>query len=158
LKNPDQTEWDQTLAAELQQRLPPRLFDAHAHLWRAGALLIFDEITIGWRLVHGGAHMKYGVDPDLAVFAKALGNGHPMAAVTGTPSAMSGAHDSFISSTYWTESVGPVAALATLRKLRQADAAAHVAAVGTSVQRIWRDAAGRAGLPVQVGGFRRLTS
>ncbi len=120
---------------------------------RAGALLIFDEITIGWRLVHGGAHLKYGVNPDLAVFAKALGNGHPMAAVIGTPAAMAGAHASFISSTYWTESVGPVAALATLRKLRQADAAAHVAGVGTAVQRIWRDSARRQGLAVQVSGF-----
>ena len=120
---------------------------------RAGALLIFDEITIGWRLVHGGAHLKYGVHPDLAVFAKALGNGHPMAAVIGTPAAMAGAHASFISSTYWTESIGPAAALATLQKLRQTDAAAHVAAAGAAVQRTWLDAAGRAGLPLKVGGF-----
>ena len=69
-----------------------------------------------WRLHCGGAHLKFGVMPDLAVFAKALGNGHPMAAVIGTVAAMSGANGSFISSTYWTESVGPVAALATLRK------------------------------------------
>ena len=77
---------------------------AGAH--RVGALLIFDEITIGWRLHFGGAHLKFGVSPDLAVFAKALGNGHPMASVIGTRAAMAGAHDSFISSTYWTEGVG----------------------------------------------------
>lgn len=120
---------------------------------RVGALLIFDEITIGWRLVHGGAHLNYDVNPDLAVFAKALGNGHPMAAVIGTPAAMAGAQASFISSTYWTESIGPAAALATLRKLRLRDTAAHVAAAGASVQRTWREAAGRAGLPVKVDGF-----
>ncbi|MCE5251715.1 aminotransferase class III-fold pyridoxal phosphate-dependent enzyme, partial [bacterium] len=66
---------------------------------RNGALLVFDEITIGWRLTCGGAHLKFGVVPDIAVFAKALGNGHPVAAIIGTPEAMEGAHSSFISST-----------------------------------------------------------
>ena len=42
-----------------------------------GAMLIFDEITIGWRLCHGGSHLMFGVNPDMAIFAKALGNGHP---------------------------------------------------------------------------------
>jgi glutamate-1-semialdehyde 2,1-aminomutase len=60
---------------------------AHA----AGALLIFDEITIGWRLRHGGSHLRFGVQPDMAVFAKALGNGHPIGAVIGTKAAMDGA-------------------------------------------------------------------
>ena len=77
---------------------------------RAGALLIFDEITVGWRLNHGGAHLQLGVDPDMAVFAKTLSNGHPMAAVIGTGEAMEGAHGSFIISTYWTDGVGPAAA------------------------------------------------
>ncbi|MEI8078888.1 MAG: aminotransferase class III-fold pyridoxal phosphate-dependent enzyme, partial [bacterium] len=120
---------------------------------RVGALLIFDEITIGWRLHFGGAHLKFGVTPDLAVFAKALGNGHPMAAVIGTRAAMAGTHDSFISSTYWTEGVGPVAALATLEKMQAADLPAHVARVGTRVQQQWRDSAVQHGLPVQVGGY-----
>ncbi len=120
---------------------------------RVGALLIFDEISIGWRLHFGGAHLKLGVAPDLAVFAKALGNGHPMAAVIGTAAAMSGANGSFISSTYWTESVGPVAALATLRKMRELDVPGLVARVGSRVQRGWEDSALRHGLPVQVGGY-----
>jgi len=120
---------------------------------RVGALLIFDEISIGWRLHFGGAHLKLGVTPDMAVFAKALGNGHPMAAVIGTVAAMSGAHGSFISSTYWTESVGPVAALATLRKMRELDVPAHVARIGNRVQRGWEESSRRHHLPVQVGGY-----
>ena len=128
---------------------------AGAH--RVGALLIFDEITIGWRLHVGGAHLKFGVSPDLAVFAKALGNGHPMAAVIGTRAAMAGAHDSFISSTYWTEGVGPVAALATLGKMQAADVPAHIARVGTCVQQLWREGAARHGLPVHVGGYPCLS-
>lgn len=123
---------------------------------RTGGLLIFDEITIGFRLHCGGAHLKFGVQPDLAVFAKALGNGHPMAAVIGTRRAMAGAHDSFISSTYWTESVGPVAALATLRKMQAVDVPGHVARVGARVQRAWEESAQRHGLPVHVGGYSCL--
>jgi len=120
---------------------------------RAGALMIFDEITIAWRLFRGGAHLKFNVEPDLAVFAKALGNGHPMAAVIGTARAMAGAHDSFISSTYWTEGVGPVAALAALRKMEAVDVPAHVARIGSQAQAAWRESAARHGLPVHVDGY-----
>ena len=120
---------------------------------RAGALMIIDEITIGWRLNFGGAHLKFGVFPDLAVFAKAIGNGHPMAAIIGTRAAMAGAHDSFISSTYWTESVGPVAALATIRKMQSVDVPAHVTRVGSRVQRFWDESGRRHGLPVHTGGY-----
>ncbi|MDD4103163.1 MAG: aminotransferase class III-fold pyridoxal phosphate-dependent enzyme, partial [Kiritimatiellae bacterium] len=120
---------------------------------RVGALLIFDEITIGWRLAVGGAHLKFGVKPDMAVFAKALGNGHPMAAVIGTAAAMSGAQASFISSTYWTESVGPVAALATVRKMCALDVPGHIARIGALVQEGWKASVLRHGLPVQINGY-----
>lgn len=115
-----------------------------------GTLLVFDEITIGWRLHFGGAHMKLGVQPDLAVFAKALGNGHPISAVIGTRAAMEGAHRSFISSTYWTEGVGPVAALAVLDVMAETDIPAHIAGIGAALQACWQDAAARHGLPVRV--------
>ncbi|MBN1642028.1 MAG: aminotransferase class III-fold pyridoxal phosphate-dependent enzyme [Anaerolineae bacterium] len=118
---------------------------------RCGALLIYDEITIGWRLRYGGAHMGLGVYPDIACFAKALGNGHPVGAVIGTREAMQGAHGSFISSTYWTESVGPVAALATLHKMRQVDVPAHVARIGSAVSALWRRQGERHGVPVTIG-------
>lgn len=118
----------------------------------AGALVIFDEITIGWRLVHGGAHLRFDVTPDMAVFAKAMGNGHPVAAVIGTAEAMEGANASFISSTYWTEAVGPVAALATLRKLREKNVVDHVAHAGTELMRMWLEKGAQAGLPIIVSG------
>lgn len=119
---------------------------AHA----AGALLIFDEITIGWRLCHGGSHLRFGVNPDIAVFAKALGNGHPIGAIIGTKQAMDGAQTSFISSTYWTEGVGPTAALATLRKLKEQDVVAHVARIGRLMMDVWRSMGAKHGLPVNV--------
>ena len=79
-----------------------------------GILLIFDEVKTGFRIARGGAAEFFGIKPDLASFAKAIGNGHPMAAIIGTRQAMAGAHESFISSTYWTEGVGSAAALATM--------------------------------------------
>ncbi|MGI5817846.1 MAG: aminotransferase class III-fold pyridoxal phosphate-dependent enzyme [Armatimonadota bacterium] len=125
---------------------------------RCGALLVFDEVSIGWRLEHGGAHLRYGVVPDLAFFSKALGNGHPIAAVIGTSEAMVGAHDSFISSTQWTESIGPTAALATLEKLERRRVTEHVSQIGSSVRELWRRSAVEHGLPLVVReGFACLT-
>ncbi len=121
---------------------------------RCGALLVYDEVSIGWRYRLGGSHLAFGVNPDLAIFAKALGNGHPIGAVIGRREAMDGAHRSFISSTYWTESVGPVAALATVRKMQAVDVPAHVARIGRAVIGHWREAARRHGLPVETDEAR----
>lgn len=98
-----------------------------------GAVFVIDEISAGFRVAQGGAHMRYGVEPDIAVFAKALGNGHPIGAIIGRAKVMSAAQDSFISSTYWTDGVGPVAALATMDILEQNDAPAHADKIGAMV-------------------------
>lgn len=121
-----------------------------------GAVLIFDEITSGWRLNTGGAHLRYGVTPDMAVFAKAMSNGYPMAAVIGSGAVMQAAQGSFISSTYWTERIGPTAALATIRKLQRCNVPKHLVEVGTRIQSGWRAAAGRAGLSISVTGIPPL--
>jgi len=121
-----------------------------------GAALIFDEISSGWRMHLGGAHLRYGVNPDIAVFAKALGNGHPMAAIIGRRRVMDAAQTSFISSTYWTEAVGPTAALATIRKLRAIDIAAHTSRIGGLMRDGWHALGRRAGVPVKTSGHAAL--
>lgn len=118
---------------------------------QCGAMLIFDEITIGWRLTFGGSHLVLDVNPDIAVFAKALGNGHPIAAVIGTKAAMEGAQVSFISSTYWTESVGPTAALATLDKMEKVRAWEVADRVGATVVGYWKELGEKHRLPIHVG-------
>jgi glutamate-1-semialdehyde 2,1-aminomutase len=123
---------------------------------RCGALLIFDEITIGWRLNYGGAHLRSAVMPDIAVFAKALGNGFPIGAVIGTKAAMEGANASFISSTYWTESIGPVAAVATLRKMKNLNIPEHVSSIGGLIMQSWSRLGEKHGLPVVTGGYPAL--
>lgn len=126
--------------------------------YACGALLVFDEITVGWRLHFGGAHLLYGIEPDMAIFAKALGNGFPIGAVIGSKTAMDGAHRSFISSTYWTESVGPVAALATLEKMNECDIPDTVALAGKTIQDSWRNIARQSNLDIEVKGFPSLAS
>ena len=123
---------------------------------RAGAALVFDEVTSGFRLLSGGAHLRYGVQPDVAVFAKGMSNGYPMAAVIGTAGVMEAAQGSFISSTYWTERIGPTAALATIVKHRRERVHEHLIALGTRVQDGWAALARRHGLHVHVGGIAPL--
>lgn len=115
---------------------------------RYGSMLIFDEVTVGWRWRFGGAHMAFGVTPDMAAFAKALGNGHPIGAVIGTKRAMEGARKSFISSTYWTERTGPAAALATLRRMEETRVWEHVRKIGAQVLELWRAGAEKYALPL----------
>lgn len=122
-----------------------------------GAVLIFDEITAAFRLNCGGAHLLYGVEPDIAVFAKAISNGYPMAAIVGKSKVMQAAQDTFISSTYWTERIGPVAALATIRKYQAHDVAKHLTEVGQKIQAGWRVTAERSQLSIHVGGIPPLS-
>ena len=124
---------------------------------RAGAVFVIDEITAGFRLNTGGAHLLHGVEPDIAVFGKAMSNGYPMAAIVGRGPVMQAAQTTFISSTYWTERIGPVAALATLTKHRRCNVPAHLVHIGSRVQQGWRSAADRAGLPIDVGGIPPLS-
>ena len=138
-----------------RNHMPPEGLLEHIRdeVHRVGGLLIFDEITIGWRLNFGGSHLKFGVIPDMAIFAKAMGNGHPIAAVIGTKEAMDGAQISFISSTYWTESVGPAAALATIEKMEKTRVWEYVEGIGETVKRDWSDAAARYGVKIDCPGF-----
>ncbi len=97
------------------------------------AVLIFDEISSGWRMNIGGQHMIFGVEPDLAVFAKAMSNGYPMGAIIGKEEIMDAAQNSFISSTYWTERVGPAAAIATIKKMQDQNVPNHLDKIGKRI-------------------------
>ena len=97
-----------------------------------GAVLIFDEITSGFRMCAGGIHLNYGINPDIAVFAKSMANGYAMASILGTEKVMSSAQNSFISSTNWTERIGPVAAIATIKKYISENVAGHIITIAVS--------------------------
>ncbi len=123
---------------------------------KRGIVLIFDEVSSGWRLAIGGAHLKFKVEPDIAVFAKGMSNGYPMAAIIGRRQVMRAAESSFISSTYWTERIGPVAALATIKKLKAQNVPAHLDSIGETVKAGWQKLALRHGLRITVSGMNPL--
>jgi len=119
--------------------------------------LVVDEITAGFRLNIGGAHLLFKLEPDIAVFAKGISNGFPMAAVIGKKEVMEKAQDTFISSTYWTERIGPTAALATLKKIIKRNVPAHLMRIGKKVQDGWKDLAQKRGLDIEVSGISPLS-
>ncbi len=123
----------------------------------AGAALIVDEISAGFRLNSGGAHLKLGLEPDIAVFSKAIGNGYPIGAIIGRDSVMQAAQDTFISSTYWTERIGPTAGLATIQKHRRLNVGDHLVNIGAMVQDGWTECAAKHDLNVHVGGIAPLS-
>jgi glutamate-1-semialdehyde 2,1-aminomutase len=125
---------------------------------RNGSVLVFDEITSGFRVVTGGTHMTLGVQPDVATFGKTMSNGFAMAAVLGVRGVMEAAHRSFISSAFFTERVGPTAALVAVTKHRRIGAGPTIVAIGQRVQAGWRSAGERARLPVHVTGIPSLAS
>jgi glutamate-1-semialdehyde aminotransferase len=118
-----------------------------------GIVLVIDEVSAGFRLNLGGAHLVYGVEPDIAVFAKGISNGYPMAAVIGKKECMDAAQDSFISSTYWTERIGPTAALASIDKMERCRVQEHLVAIGKQVQDGWNEAAKKTNLSIHVGSI-----
>lgn len=120
---------------------------------KTGAVFIFDEVSTGLRMNTGGVHLLLDITPDIAVFSKALGNGYPIAAVIGRREVMNSAQDTFISSTMWTERVGPVAALATLQKHRQYKVGDHLSSIGGQVQEGWRSSAEKHRLDIHIGGL-----
>ncbi|MFA4823707.1 MAG: aminotransferase class III-fold pyridoxal phosphate-dependent enzyme [Methanoregula sp.] len=121
------------------------------------AVLIVDEVSSGFRLRTGGAHPLYGINPDIAVFAKAMSNGYPMAAIIGKEETMQSSQDTFISSTYWTEGIGPVAALATIEKYEQCNVPEHLVKTGTAVQEGWQLAAEDKQIDIDIGGIPPLS-
>ncbi|MEK7531875.1 MAG: aminotransferase class III-fold pyridoxal phosphate-dependent enzyme [Patescibacteria group bacterium] len=119
---------------------------------KTGAVLIFDEVSIGWKLTYGGAHLIYKVNPDIAVFSKAMSNGFPMAAIIGKHNVMQAAQNTFISSTYWTDRTGPVAALATLKKMKKMNVPKRIAEAAAQMRAGWASTAKKHGLKIKIGG------
>ena len=125
---------------------------------RHNAVLIFDECTSGFRRPLGGLHLDLGVEPDIATFGKTLGNGYAITAVIGRGDVMQAAQQTFISSTFWTERIGPTAALAAIAEMETSGAPDHIHRIGESVQSTWLELAASTGLTMTVGGLPALAS
>jgi len=120
-------------------------------------VLIFDECTSGFRETFGGLHLKYGIEPDMAMFGKALGNGYAITATIGRRSVMEAAQSTFISSTFWTERIGPSAALKTLEVMERERSWEQVSSIGLQLRSRWQELADRHGLSISHNGLPALT-
>jgi glutamate-1-semialdehyde 2,1-aminomutase len=120
-------------------------------------VLIFDEITAGFRRTVGGIHKFYKVNPDIAVLGKAMGNGYAISAVIGKKEIMEHAQSTFISSTFWTERIGPVAALETIRIMERDTVPANLEEQGTYLQKCWGNLAKKCGLEIVIEGIPALS-
>ena len=119
-------------------------------------ILIFDECSSGFRENIGGIHMKHNIFPDLAMFGKALGNGYAITAVLAAEFLRDRALNSFISSTFWTERIGYVAALNTLNRMEELNSAKRITKIGAKIKNIWVESAFKAGIEINVSGLDAL--
>jgi len=119
-------------------------------------VLIFDECTSGFRQTFGGLHKYYGVEPDMAIFGKALGNGYAISAVIGRREVMEAAQNTFISSTFWTERIGPAAALKTLEVMERERSWEQITDTGRDIGRRWQALAEKHDLPIVISGLPAL--
>ncbi len=118
-----------------------------------GIILIFDECTSGFRQTFGGLHQLYDVTPDMAVFGKTLGNGYAITAVLGRREIMDAAQTTFISSTFWTERIGPAAALKTLDVMEKEQSWEKITKTGRLIGERWIKLAAKYELPIRVTGL-----
>lgn len=122
-----------------------------------GIVLIFDECTSGFRETFGGLHKKYGVEPDIAMFGKALGNGYAVTATIGRREVMEAAQTSFISSTFWTERIGSAAALKTLEVMEREQSWEKITRTGLNIRASWQRLADKYTLQINHWGLPALT-
>jgi len=121
-------------------------------------VLIFDECTSGFRETFGGIYKKFGVEPDMAMFGKTIGNGYALTALVGKKSVMEVAQNTFISSTFWTERIGPTAALATLKVMEQIKSWDIITSIGNKMREGWQNLADSYDLKITISGIPALST
>ena len=119
-------------------------------------ILIFDECTSGFRQTFGGLHKYYKVEPDLAIFGKAMGNGYAINAVIGKKKVMKFASQTFISSTFWTERIGPTAALKTLEVMKRIKSWETITSKGKIILKEWKKLSKKYNLQIVYSGIPAL--
>ena len=118
-----------------------------------GVLLIFDECSSGFRETFGGLYKKYGVNPDMTIFSKTMANGYAECAVIGRKEIMDAAQGSWISSTFWTERIGPTAALAAMAEMERIKSWEVISKIGEENSRRWKALADKYGLEISQWGI-----
>ncbi len=116
-------------------------------------ILIFDECTSAFRETYGGIYKKYNINPDMVMYGKALGNGFPISAIVGRKSVMRSFDKTFISSTFWTENTGSVAALETLKEMKKIKSWLLISKKGRYVKKNWLRIANKHNIKIKITGL-----
>jgi glutamate-1-semialdehyde aminotransferase len=148
-----------TVIMEVSRNEPPKknfLENVRKLTKNKNIVLIFDECTSGFRETFGGLHLKYKINPDIATFGKALGNGYAVNAVIGTDSIMNYANSTFISSTFWTERIGSVAGLKTLEIMEKIKSWDIISSLGKKVKANWESLAKKNNIKLKICGLSAL--
>ena len=119
-------------------------------------VLIFDECTSGFRQNFGGLHLVYGVNPDILILGKALGNGYAINAILGKKELMKECKNTFISSTFWTERIGYVAANATLDLMKKVESWKSISLIGKRIKQSWKEIAKSNSIKIDIKGIDAL--
>jgi len=122
------------------------------------AILIFDEITSGFKDNYGGIHLMLDVKPDMAIFGKSIGNGYPISAIIGKKKIMQVAQETFISSTMWTDRLGFIAANSTLKKLKRFKVNKIISSYGKKIKNGWIKLAKKNKLEISISGIDAIPS
>ncbi len=121
-------------------------------------ILIFDECTSAFRINFGGIHLITKVNPDIATFGKALGNGYAISAIIGKKNIMTQAKGSFISSTFWSERIGYVAANETLKFMQKKKSQNLIKKNGSYIQKKLKQISKEYKVPIIVNDMKGITS
>jgi glutamate-1-semialdehyde 2,1-aminomutase len=148
-----------TVIMEVSRNEPPKnnfLENVRKLTKNKNIVLIFDECTSGFRETFGGLHLKYKINPDIATFGKALGNGYAINAVIGKDSIMNYANSTFISSTFWTERIGSVAGLKTLEIMEKIKSWNIISSLGKKIKTNWEFLAKKNNIKIKIQGISAL--
>tara|TARA_B100001989_G_C24521723_1_gene456234 strand:- start:531 stop:1670 length:1140 start_codon:yes stop_codon:yes gene_type:complete len=150
-----------TIKMEVERNNPPEkqfLQKVRELCDKKGIVLIFDECTSGFRETFGGLHKKYQVEPDMAMFGKAIGNGFALTSIIGKKVIMEATQNTFISSTFWTERIGSVASLKTLEIMERLESWKIISKQGKKIKKGWQSIADSCGIDLNIGGLDALAS
>lgn len=125
---------------------------------RKGIVLIFDECSSGFRETFGGIHKKYDVEPDIIMYGKTIANGYALTAIVGRRDIMKEAQNTFISSTFWTERIGPTAGLKVLEIMQRIESWKIITGIGNEVRNNWQSLADTHGLTISISGIPSLST
>ncbi len=121
-------------------------------------ILIFDECTSGFRESYGGLHKTIKINPDMAMFSKAIGNGYAISAIIGKKNIMQAAQNTFISSTNWTEKLGFVAGIETIKLMKKTQSWKKISKIGKIIIKNWKKISKKNNVPIDINHSNSIPS